>query len=84
MSEFDRLEIEPVEAAVHRSGAYRPMGSVASLADTLLNYWPEEKKDAAYWDAVQACHDALQGTIDREVAREAFIAAAKRARFSLR
>ena len=55
----------------------RGVGSVLEAAERLAAAWPEEGRGRSYVNALQACHDALAGTLETETARKAFVLAAK-------
>lgn len=72
-----------VELELHGVGAYRTVRSTEDAAHALLSHWPRGK-GAAYLAAQQACLDALEGKAPPELARAAFIKAARAARIHIR
>jgi hypothetical protein len=59
-----------------RFGLHRCIESVREAAKCLIDRWPENH-GKAYLAALHACHDALGGELATEIARQAFIAAAR-------
>ena len=59
-------------------GQLRDINSVRDAAEALARRLADEGRRPAYRAAVQACHDALAGTVTPEVARHAFIAPRRR------
>lgn len=59
-------------------GEVRTIASVAQAAIFMMEKWPEEHGER-YSDALQACTGALATADDVEIARRAFLAAAKEA-----
>ena len=55
----------------------RRIGSVREAAQYLLEGWPHERRGTAYSEALSACVTVLSGADNPEIARDAFIAAAK-------
>jgi Protein of unknown function (DUF982) len=62
-----------------RAGLHCHITSTRSAAEMLLLDWPKNRRGRAYIDALQACHDGLDGTGSDAAARRAFIEAAKAA-----
>ena len=61
----------------HRVGTHYVVGSARRAAECLIEGWPTEGRGPAYTAAIKACLTAIEGAGDVEVARQAFIAAAK-------
>ena len=72
-----------VELELHGVGSYRTVKSTEDAARALLAHWPRGK-GKAYEAAQQACLDALAGKVAPEVARLAFMAAARASRIHIR
>ena len=60
-------------------GRLRVVSSVRAAAEMLVSSWPAEKRGKAYRLACEAAHAALDGTLDPDTARKAFIHAAQEA-----
>lgn len=75
MENFD----EPVEIIIARSGRLGRVGSPRDALRHLFNGgWPDRSGEP-FENAVGACLQAVSGDVPARVAREAFIAAARRA-----
>ena len=68
-----------VTIETHVVGRMRTVTSVGEAAEVLLHDWPEAGRGEAYRGALHACYEALEGELDVEDARDAFIAAAQEA-----
>jgi hypothetical protein len=66
----------PVLIETTRVGRLRAISSVREAAEVLVASWPDKGRGNCCLAALQACHDALAGTLETEAARQAFIAAA--------
>lgn len=68
----------PITFETTSLGVYRTISSTAEAARALLEDWPTD--DWAAWQfAQQKCLAALEGGIDHEEARQAFLVAAEEA-----
>jgi len=68
----------PVTFETMTLGMYRTISSTAEAARVLLEDWPVDEGSA--WDTAQRkCLAALEGGIDHEEARQAFLKAAEEA-----
>ncbi|CCM78352.1 hypothetical protein BN77_p11019 [Rhizobium mesoamericanum STM3625] len=84
MEEPSEMPIPPLGIDLDvRPGVYRVLTSVAALGDVLMERWPEKQRGRAWRSAVVACLRALETQTDAEVARSAFIMAAKDAGISV-
>lgn len=54
------------------------ISSVEEAAEELLTEWPEDHGDRFY-EAVKACLDCLHGEVEPDLARKAFVQAAREA-----
>lgn len=70
---------KPVSVAIGITGEVHYVSSARQAADILARHWPEEGT-AKYRDARRACLDVLNGAKAPDVAREAFVDAAREAR----
>jgi hypothetical protein len=68
-----------VTIETHVVGRIRIVTSVGEATEVLLHDWPETGRGEAYRGALHACYEALEGELDVEDARDAFIAAAQEA-----
>lgn len=68
----------PVTFETTTLGVYRTISSTAEAARVLLEDWPVDE-GAAWSVAQQKCLAALEGGIDHEEARQAFLKAAEEA-----
>ena len=68
----------PVTLETMTLGMYRTISSTAEAARVLLDDWPVDE-GAAWSVAQQKCLAALEGGIDHEEARQAFLLAAEEA-----
>ncbi|MBB5041915.1 DUF982 domain-containing protein [Shinella fusca] len=68
----------PVTFETTTLGVYRTISSTAEAARVLLDDWPVDE-GAAWSVAQQKCLVALEGGIDHEEARQAFLKAAEEA-----
>ena len=83
MAPTQRMSDDPrpfagVTIETHVVGRMRTVTSVGEAAEVLLHDWPEAEGEA-YRGALHACYEALEGELDVEDARDAFIAAAQEA-----
>lgn len=74
----ERLEVE-----LDETGSYRVISDTAGAAEALLYRWPTDH-GRAYSHAKRVCLSVLNGELDGEQARSAFIAAAMEADVSIR
>ena len=79
MADLAALPFRPVRIATDQPGRVRAVGSVREAAECLVAGWPEKGRGEAYRAALQATYNAIGETLAPEVARLAFIAAAKEA-----
>jgi hypothetical protein len=73
----------PIEVELGAVGSYRVMSDTVQAAEALVYQWPV-RTGPKWLVAMQACLDALEGKLDAEVARKAFIAAAVHAEVGVR
>jgi hypothetical protein len=70
---------KPVQVAVGISGDVRYVSNARQAVDLLTTHWPDAGTPT-HRDARHACQAVLHGTMSADAAREAFVAAARRAR----
>lgn len=85
MPELSGMPIRPIGAAIYpkKIGTTKIITSVSSLAQVLLEHWPEDRKGDAWRAALEACLRSLETQSNAEAAREAFIMAAEDAGIGL-
>ena len=75
----DRCFKEPVQIAIGIAGDIRYVMNVRQAVDALQTNWPVEGS-ATYRNALLMCQKALHGNNDPDLARAAFVEAAREAR----
>jgi len=55
----------------------RAIGTLQHAGECLLHQWPKEGRGPAHLAALRACREAIAGRCETEIARRAFITAAK-------
>lgn len=70
---------KPISVAIGIVGEVHNVSSARQAADVLAHHWPGEGT-AKYRDARRACQEVLNGEKSPDVAREAFVDAAREAR----
>jgi hypothetical protein len=73
-----KFPFESVTVQTRKIGLYRNIKSVEEAAEFLLHSWPKEKGRLELVARI-ACLNALEGGLPGDVAREAFVMAAKEA-----
>lgn len=86
MTMLSGMPIRPIGAAIYpkKIGTTKVITSVSSLAEILLEHWPEDQKGDTWRAAMEACLRSLETQSNAEAAREAFIMAAEDAGIGLR
>lgn len=68
----------PIVVRTSVAGVTKSLGTAREASDFLLSAWPS-KRSPKHREALQACHDAVEGIKPAMHARRAFLAAAREA-----
>ena len=66
----------PVDVKLEGRANRRTITAACFASDCLLTLWPKSR-GPAYFEALEACVDAMRGREDQNIARRAFIRAAR-------
>jgi hypothetical protein len=74
----------PVQIDLRNDGHYSNITNTKQAAGELIYHWPRGHRQDVRINALLACKDVFKGRTGPDMAREAFIAAAKAARLKVR
>lgn len=80
----DEIFCRPVTIATEETGRFLTVTGTAQAAEFLLNRWPEYRRGTAYRSALLALVEVMEQRKPVDVARKAFVEAARKARVLIR